>query len=542
MTWPLTSCLKSLISVSIHPFWQELLRDTPESHPDYTDIKRASETVERVAGTINDGIRRRESMRRMQLQYEELADAHRYLIYEGFVDTRASTGKQNTKFAVFNDLLLSISKQNAKNRQVIALPSSSRPLLLVWIKQDMSAPLTWDIITPRKTYTIEQKLPEEVQFLNNLTNALKKILGTNDVKQFSDKRRCRYVFSETVTYDGEWNVGQMEGFGRMYFAQVGVYEGQFVKDERHGEGKMTWHNGIVYSGTWSNGKRSGKGVMTWPNGDKYEGDFVDGRRHGRGIMTYATGSKYEGEWQKDQPHGRGSLVSTFLGSYEGMWENGKFHGIGQFTDAGGATYQGEWHRGKRHGMGMYRAVATNGRVETYIGSYADDMRHGEGKMTFFDGSFYEGRWDQNERHGLGKFFFSPEDLIGRDSYHGDWNRGKMTGTGELIFKNGDRCVGTFIDAVLHSDNAKFSAKKDGRETEGRVNNGNLDGAVTITYVVDGSGTPRMIPVAVYGTEMYQMAKKVTGPAFLINLESNLVWPRLGAPVEPLLPHIDIPKI
>jgi hypothetical protein len=347
--------------------------------------------------SVNEGIRRRQSMRRMQLQYEELADAHRFLIWDGFVDTRhVTTGKQNTKFGIFNDLLLSISKQNAKNRQVIALPSSSRPLLLVWLKPDMSGPLTWDIITPRKTYTVEQRLPEEVEFVKNLTNALKTILGVSDVKMFSDKRRCRYVFSETVTYDGEWFVGQMEGFGRMYYAQVGVYEGQFSKDERHGQGKMTWTDGTIYDGQWFSGKRFGKGVMTFPNGDRFEGNFYDGRRQGKGTMTYASGAKYDGDWEKDVPHGRGVYTSNLQGSYEGMWEHGKFHGVGKYIDSGGATYQGEWFRGKRSGMGMFRNVASNGRVETYIGNYYEDQRHGDGKMTFFDGSFYEGRWENGE--------------------------------------------------------------------------------------------------------------------------------------------------
>lgn len=501
-------------------------------------------------------------MRRMQLQYEELADAHRVLVWDGFVDTKhITTGKQNTKFAVFNDLLLSVSKQNAKNRQVIALPSSSRPLLLVWLKPDMSAPLTWDIITPRKTYTVEQRLPDEVEFVKHLTSALKKILGVSDAKLFSDKRRCRYVFSETVTYDGEWLIGQMEGFGRMYFSQVGVYEGQFSKDERNGQGKMTWVNGTVYDGAWVYGKRSGRGVMTFPNGDRYDGMFVDGRRQGRGTISYASGAKYDGDWDKDVPHGRGLLSSSHQGNYEGMWSDGKFHGVGKFIDAGGATYQGEWFRGKRSGMGMYRNVASNGKVETYIGSYHEDLRHGDGKMTFFDGSFYEGRWEANEvrlpcfflrscadlsssfqRHGKGKHFFSPEDFMNRESYNGDWFRGRMTGDGELIFKNGDRWIGSFIDGTLHCETAKIVAKKDSRETEGRVFHGNLEGAVTITYTVNGTAGPRMIPMAVFGTEMYQMAKKVTGPSFLNSLESNLVWPRLGAPVEPQAPTLELPKL
>jgi hypothetical protein len=134
-------------------------------------------------------------------------------------------------------------------------------------------------------------------------------------------------------------------------------------------------------------------------------------------------------------------------------------------------------------------------------------------------------------------------MLNRESYNGDWNRGRMTGEGEVIFKGGERWIGSFMDGVLHSEMSKIVSTKTGREIEGRSVQGHLDGAITITYNVQNNGAPpRMIPMAISGTDMYQMAKKLTGPSFLNSLESNIVWPRLGAPVEPQRPVIELPKM
>ena len=57
-------------------------------------------------------------------------------------------------------------------------------------------------------------------------------------------------------------------------------------------------DGFVYEGEWDTGEISGFGVATYTNGDVYSGTFRSGRRQGEGTMTYAaSGQVAEGEWQ-----------------------------------------------------------------------------------------------------------------------------------------------------------------------------------------------------------------------------------------------------
>ena len=41
----------------------------------------------------------------------------------------------------------------------------------------------------------------------------------------------------------------------------------------------------VCFGEWNNGQMSGYGILTRPDGFRYEGFFKEGRRHGRGKLT-----------------------------------------------------------------------------------------------------------------------------------------------------------------------------------------------------------------------------------------------------------------
>jgi len=53
----------------------------------------------------------------------------------------------------------------------------------------------------------------------------------------------------------------------------------------------------MYSGDWQQGDMSGFGSFTWPNGRIYEGEWLANRRHGVGKLTSAQGQViHAGHW------------------------------------------------------------------------------------------------------------------------------------------------------------------------------------------------------------------------------------------------------
>lgn len=63
---------------------------------------------------------------------------------------------------------------------------------------------------------------------------------------------------------------------------------------------MTHRNGNVYEGIFDNGRKNGFGRMTYANGDLYIGSWIDNKRDGLGRQIYAaTGDIFEGEFMGD---------------------------------------------------------------------------------------------------------------------------------------------------------------------------------------------------------------------------------------------------
>lgn len=84
---------------------------------------------------------------------------------------------------------------------------------------------------------------------------------------------------------------------------------------------VTWPNGISYEGEVDEGEANGYGKMTFPGIGTYTGYFVNGKRDGLGTFAWDVGDKYVGDWKKDAMHGEGTY--TFSDGYviQGIWEN-----------------------------------------------------------------------------------------------------------------------------------------------------------------------------------------------------------------------------
>ena len=79
----------------------------------------------------------------------------------------------------------------------------------------------------------------------------------------------------------------------------------------------------TYLGEWNNGQPNGIGKLYYPNGSYFEGPFVNGEITGQdGVYFYPDGSYKRGNIQAGKMQGLGRFVSADGGFiYEGNWVN-----------------------------------------------------------------------------------------------------------------------------------------------------------------------------------------------------------------------------
>jgi len=112
--------------------------------------------------------------------------------------------------------------------------------------------------------------------------------------------------------------------GRFEFADGSYYDGNFKLGEYDGFGIYCWYNEKMYEGDWKEGKMHGKGKITYSNGDYYEGYFYRGKKHGKGIFKWAKdGTYYDGEWNNNMPHGIGYVGKDAQTRRRAMYEDGE---------------------------------------------------------------------------------------------------------------------------------------------------------------------------------------------------------------------------
>jgi len=128
-----------------------------------------------------------------------------------------------------------------------------------------------------------------------------------------------------------WKTGDEKGAnGNKRF--LNIYIGEWKKDWQHGKGKMTYENpespkydygpiGGVYDGEWEMGERNGFGTFISEEGWKYQGLWKEGRRHGKGVIIYDDGKKEESIWINDAKGGSlKEQFKEFLIRYKDVFE------------------------------------------------------------------------------------------------------------------------------------------------------------------------------------------------------------------------------
>lgn len=456
---------------------QDLLKRTPENHPDYGNLSKAFAKMENLAVYINnqkqtaDGMK---AMEQLRLRVEGLkALEGRALIKEA--DVVLNGTKKVRQAWLLNDMLVFAAKGVSRSSEV----EKTLDLATLWCmdlggdnpqsaKED-----SLEIYTPEHSYIMYAGTKNEKKvWLQKLRTAVAQALHGEEANESYEieSRKATFTYKD----------------GRNYC-------GNLVSGKRHGHGTLSWPNQAKYQGDWRDDDRCGVGELLYNCGDKYKGQWLDDKQHGTGTLHYINGDVYHGQWFEGDMHGKGTINFKNGDHFEGDFDHNEIHGDGELICDNGLIYKGKWEQSKKHGKGWMHFP--NGDV--YSGDFANDQCNGHGEMHYADGSFYKGQWVDNRRGGEGEFRSSDgtfytggwsKDLIngpGRmeysngDCYNGNWFKNTRYGQGVMKYSNGDVYNGGF-EYDLCSKNGKMTYK-DGSVYEGLWSNGLRHGEGKMSY-------------------------------------------------------------
>ena len=137
------------------------------------------------------------------------------------------------------------------------------------------------------------------------------------------------------------------------------------------------------------------------------------------TTTYDDGRVYTGQRSgKGKIEGKGLMTWPNGDRYDGMWKKGVFEGEGTYTWAAqGYSYTGQWSKGYIKGHGTFRF--NNGNVME--GDWTA-MGTGTGYLLFPDGTRYDGPFVNGAPHGKGIKAWA-----NGTRYEGDFIQGHMSG-------------------------------------------------------------------------------------------------------------------
>ncbi|GMF10982.1 unnamed protein product [Phytophthora lilii] len=294
---------------------------------------------------------------------------------------------------------------------------------------------------------------------------------------------------------GIFERGLQKGPGAMRFANGDTYEGNFDKGDMHGEGRYVYRDGGVYEGTFVRSKRHGKGTRVFSNGDRYDGEWVDDQMHGKGVHTSTIVVKPRGKSKKDG--GSGVLV------YEGDYNNGHQTGEASITykfmpyvpkaeeqPVAGVVTKNQQDSPNEPQHDQLQNWELNGEFEfpedsgcwhrgrgktTYEGGVLRGRFHGQGVLRSPDGKLWRGKWAHGQLHGHGERVYLPlefdtlttKDMLERTTpgitlaaggqtglygmvwYAGGFVKNVRHGEGELLYTNGYRLRGQFVNGFVN---------------------------------------------------------------------------------------------
>lgn len=187
--------------------------------------------------------------------------------------------------------------------------------------------------------------------------------------------RGELKYPNGCVYDGEFNDGKRNGFGKLVFKDGGFAFGSWEHDKPQPswEWKILYPNKDQYFGTILVDKKPREDLemkcfLRNGNGEfhyvlqkvKYFGGWLNDKREGYGVCLFGkSGEKYYGEWKDDLFNGFGTLVYRDGTVYQGMFSNGMKNKKGTLYFANGDVIDGSWKMDKIEGATFSKG---NGRI------------------------------------------------------------------------------------------------------------------------------------------------------------------------------------
>lgn len=188
------------------------------------------------------------------------------------------------------------------------------------------------------------------------------------------------------------------------------------------------------------------------------------------TTTYDDGRVYIGQRDgKGYINGKGLMTFPNGDSYDGMWKKGEFHGEGTYVFATqGYSYTGEWKNGNIKGHGIFRF--NNGNVME--GDWTS-MGTGTGYLIFADGTRYDGPFVNGAPQGEGRKVWA-----NGNRYEGYFVQGHMCGQGNYYQTSGETYKGMWVNDRRQGQGS--STYPDGAHYEGNWLNDQFHGQGTYT--------------------------------------------------------------
>lgn len=216
---------------------------------------------------------------------------------------------------------------------------------------------------------------------------------------------------------------------------------------------------------------TGKRVKLSPE-EIYDGDLNDeGEKHGFGTLITPEGLK-QGYWQHNQFTGWNCNAPRNSGIVRyGRFNKGIQEGIG-YSDEPKTIFHGDFENNeKKYGTEEYKPES--GKVQKYVGYFRNNRKDGKGRVELNTqnqrNGMYDYIYDGEFKNGdsTGKGIIEWNNNTGKDVYDGDVVKGKMDGTGKIIYSNGREYEGEFKNGKKHGHGV-YKLQPDEKNPEERV--------------------------------------------------------------------------
>jgi hypothetical protein len=135
--------------------------------------------------------------------------------------------------------------------------------------------------------------------------------------------------------------------------------------------------------------------------------------------------------------------------YDGIFHESKFNGHGRLFFLDGSLFTGKFLENFRHGQGKMDYPSDDRLFISHEGLYTKDTKNGIGNLQYKNGDHYSGDFKNNLPDGYGTLIFTGGDKGNPfQCYEGGFHCGNFSGSGKMVFRNGDNYQGGWRNNVF----------------------------------------------------------------------------------------------